>query len=64
VKKPMPSYTEQNKAAAAVILADPEQHGGPGSLAVQWARLVVERQTPPEFAGNIHGGEQEHAGNL
>ncbi len=32
-----------NAGAAAIILADPERHGGEESLAVRWARLWVKR---------------------
>jgi hypothetical protein len=28
---------------AALILQDPTNHGGPDSLSVQWARLVLEQ---------------------
>jgi hypothetical protein len=41
-------YEEQNREAAAVILADPERHGGAESLMVRWARLVVEQAREPE----------------
>src|ERR1035437_10355634 len=35
-----------NSKAANVILSDVAKYGGPESLAVRWARLVIERAQP------------------
>jgi len=32
----------RNRLAARIILANPQKHGGEGSLAVKWARLYFE----------------------
>jgi hypothetical protein len=42
------SYEEGNREMAERILSDPERHGGSESLAVRWARAVIERQTAAE----------------
>ncbi len=36
-------HENTNQQAARIILADPHKHGGPDSLAVRWARAVLER---------------------
>lgn len=52
----MPSYVEQNRAAAAVILADPRRHDG---ALLQWARLIEERPAsqPATAPGHARSGE-------
>lgn len=37
-------YTEDNQAAAEIILADVAGNGGEGAGVVQWARLVAARR--------------------
>jgi hypothetical protein len=39
-------YDAGNLAAALAILENPERYGGPDSLMVRWAVLVVERAAP------------------
>jgi hypothetical protein len=39
------SYEASNRTAAEAILADIERHGGPESLAVQWAKLWMENHS-------------------
>jgi hypothetical protein len=39
-------YDQQNELCARIILADVERFGGPDSLMVIWARLVVEQMQP------------------
>jgi len=39
-------YRQQNEQAANLILQDVQRYGGPDSLMVTWARLVVERAAP------------------
>ncbi len=39
-------YDVDNMAAARLILAHIDHHGGPDSLMVRWARLVVARAVP------------------
>lgn len=46
--KPKPEIDKQNAEAAAIILEDPERHGGEGSLAVQWARLWMQNHNVTE----------------
>jgi hypothetical protein len=41
------AYEAGNREMAERILSDPERHGGPGSLAVRWARAVFEGQDGP-----------------
>jgi hypothetical protein len=48
----MPVYTERNRSAAAVILANPQRYGG---ALLEWARLVMGKResvklTPPSGA--------------
>lgn len=57
-KKVLPSYQRQNRAAAAIVLADPVRHlQWPGTLTeaeveatlmVRWARRIIEKQVPVE----------------
>jgi hypothetical protein len=37
------SHDASNSEAAEIILADVEKHGGPGGIAVLWARRFVAR---------------------
>ena len=37
----MPVYTERNRSAAVVILANPQRYGG---ALLEWARLVMAKQ--------------------
>ena len=39
-------YDQENEMCALLILADREAFGGPESLMVRWARLVVEKSLP------------------
>lgn len=36
-------YAEQNRACAAIILANSSKYGGDGSLMVEWAKAVLQR---------------------
>jgi len=57
-KKVLPSYQRQNRAAAAIVLADPRRHLAwpepiraeeiEASLMVGWARRFVEVETKTE----------------
>ena len=38
-------YEDANRECAGIILADVERYGGEGSLAVRWARRVIERDS-------------------
>jgi hypothetical protein len=46
LSKTRAEYDQRNLQAAAIILADIPAFGGEGSLAVQWARAVVDRLKP------------------
>lgn len=35
-------YAAENRTCAKLILLDPERYGGPESLMVQWAHLVLD----------------------
>jgi len=54
-------YRRENTEMAAIILANPEKHGGPGSLSVEWARLfqLNQREKPsgPRGQQNLFQGE-------
>jgi hypothetical protein len=41
-------YREQNLQAARVILQDVERFGGPESLAVRWALMVMAKAAPAD----------------
>jgi hypothetical protein len=70
MKRPT-DYTRSNLQAAAVILEDPEKHGGEESGLVRWARLVIQRrgrnprarinQDEPEGAGKGRTGSEPAA---
>ena len=50
-KRAADHYRAANETCARVILADVQRYGGPDSLMVVWARLVIERnQAPPADA--------------
>jgi hypothetical protein len=53
-------YEQGNREMAERILSDPERHGGPGSLAVRWARAMIERQTAAEAPLFANGGATPH----
>jgi len=38
-------FTESNRRAAVVILADPAKYGGEGAALVEWARTVLADQS-------------------
>lgn len=35
-------YAAANRECAQIILAEPERYGGPESLMVQWARMILD----------------------
>jgi hypothetical protein len=41
--KKLPSYEQQNRSAAEIILEDVARHGGLESLMVRWALKVMDR---------------------
>ena len=45
-KRAADHYRAANDQAANLILENVQRYGGPGSLMVQWARLVLERAMP------------------
>jgi hypothetical protein len=47
MKKSASGYGQQNRRAAEIIMKDPERYGGPESLMVQWALLVLSRVGAP-----------------
>ena len=57
-----PSYAVSNHEAAAIMLDDPDDHGGEQSLAVRWARAFLSRsespQMPRQGQGTLFGGRQ------
>jgi hypothetical protein len=50
-QRKQPSAAGDNATAAALILADPERHGGEDSLAVRWARLFRAHQSDAGMPG-------------
>ena len=53
--KRVPDYDAANRQAAKIILSDPAKHGGPDSLAVQWATLYLQRH--PEIIRQHQGSK-------
>lgn len=51
------AYDESNADAAALILADPQAHGGADGLPVRWAWLVTGRQRPKQTEGVLFDAE-------
>jgi hypothetical protein len=45
-KRTAARYSADNETAARLILADAAKYGGPDSLMVQWARMIIERAQP------------------
>jgi len=39
----LPSYDQQNRIAAEIILADPQRYGGAEAFPCVWATLVLAR---------------------
>lgn len=37
-------YSDENRAAAGIILADPEHHGGESAGLVRWARMAMRHE--------------------
>ena len=54
-------YASQNRASAAIILADVARYGGPESVLVTWARTVTaspkDSEAGPLFRENKSGPE-------
>lgn len=46
VLKQIREYERANLQAARIIAAEPQKHGGEGSLAVWWARRILGKAEP------------------
>lgn len=48
VSRARAGYQKANEEAARIILASEARYGGPDSLMVQWARVVIEKAAPKD----------------
>lgn len=64
--KPQDRYRAGNEAAARVILADVEKHGGETALMVRWARMTVRdiADEAGKFAGPVRPKKAERVNKL